>query len=188
MAKVGIVCCHGGRDGGSVGVAGTIEKEINLEYTLLLKDKLTKSGYRVELTRRNDDGLYSNLASNKKASDMKARFEIIERTNPNLVVSIHMNSFSDKSAHGALSYYRKNDEASEMVANYIQKSLNTFCDAPNQQARVGDYYILNCSYYSAVLVECGFLSNPEEERNLNTEAYKNKIVDAIFSGIILYFG
>lgn len=179
---------HGGRDGGSVGANGTIEKEINLKYTLALKKKLVGAGYKVELTRKTDDGLYSNLAANKKLSDMKARFEIIKKTNPNLIVSLHMNSFVDSTAKGASCYYRKGDEASKSVANLIQNSLHTYCNAPQTQAKVGDYYILNCSYYSAVLVECGFLSNPQEEALLNSEEYKNKIVDAIFSGILLFFG
>ncbi len=179
---------HGGRDGGSVGDNGTIEKTINLEYTLALKEKLVKAGYKVELTRKTDDGLYSNAAPNKKQSDMNARFKIIEKTNPNLIVSIHMNSFRDHSAHGATTYYRKGDKASMTVANLIQQSLNTYCDAPSSTAKVGDYYILNCSYYSAVLIECGFLSNAEEESMLNSTEYKNKIVDAIFSAILLYFG
>lgn len=179
---------HGGRDGGSVGVNGTIEKEINLEYVLLLKEKLVKNGYIVILTRKNDDGLYSEFAKNKKTSDMKKRFEIIEEANPNLVVSIHMNSFSSASARGATTYYRKGDEAGKRCAELIQKSLNTYCDARIDKSKVGDYYILNCSYYSAVLIECGFISNPEEEKLLNNKDYKYKMIEAIYNGILLYFG
>lgn len=179
---------HGGRDGGSVGVNGTIEKEINLEYVLALKDKLVKNGFRVELTRKNDDGLYSATAKNKKQSDMNERFKIIEKTNPNLVISIHMNSFTNSSARGAVTYYRDGDRASEQCANYIQKSLNTYCDAKYQNGKVGDYYMLNCSYYTAVLIECGFISNPEEEQLLNSENYKNLMIDSIYNGILLYFG
>lgn len=179
---------HGGRDGGSVGKAGTIEKEINLKYTLALKDKLVKAGYRVELTRKTDDGLYSPTAKNKKQSDMAARFNIIKKANPSLVVSLHMNSFPNSSAHGATTYYRKNDAASQNIANLIQKSLNTYLNSPNTAAKVGDFYILNCSYYTAVLVECGFLSNPEEERLLNTNEYMQNLTQAIFAAILLYFG
>lgn len=179
---------HGGRDGGSVGSAGTVEKEINLKYTLALKEKLVSAGYKVELTRKNDDGLYAPTAKNKKQSDMKARFEIIEKVNPSLIISIHMNSFADHSASGATTYYRKGDDASKTIADYMQKALNTYCGAKTSTAKVGDYYILNCSYYSAVLVECGFLSNPEEEKKLNTDAYRNQIVDALYSAILLYFG
>ncbi len=179
---------HGGRDGGSVGTNGTIEKEINLEYTLLLKEKLVANGYKVVLTRKNDDGLYSEFAKNKKTSDMKKRFEIIKNANPNLVVSIHMNSFSSATARGAMTYYRKGDNASKVCADLIQKSLAAFCDAKTSTSKIGDYYMLNCSYYTSVLVECGFISNPEEEKKLNSNEYKNQLVESIYKGILLYFG
>ena len=179
---------HGGRDGGSVGVNGTIEKEINLRYTLALKEKLVSAGYRVELTRKTDDGLYLESAKNKKMSDLNARMEIIKRANPNLVISIHMNSFSSQSAHGASTYYRSGDESGQIVSDLIQQSLNTYLGAPSTKGKVGDYYILNESYYTAVLIECGFLSNPEEERLLNTDEYLKKFVDAVYNGILLYFG
>lgn len=179
---------HGGRDGGSVGVNGTIEKEINLRYTLALKEKLVSAGYRVELTRKTDDGLYLESAKNKKMSDLNARMEIIKRANPNLVISIHMNSFSSQSAHGASTYYRSGDESGQIVSDLIQQSLNTYLGAPSTKGKVGDYYILNESYYTAVLIECGFLSNPEEERLLNTDEYLEKFVDAVYNAILLYFG
>lgn len=179
---------HGGRDGGSVGVNGTIEKEINLKYALTLKEKLVDSGYRVELTRRTDDGLYSETALNKKMSDMRARFNIIQKTNPNLVISIHMNSFNSPTARGAITYYRNGDEASKRCADLVQASLNIYCEAPSAQGKVGDYYILNCSYYTSILIECGFISNPEEEQLLNTDSYREKFIDAVYSGILLYFG
>ncbi len=179
---------HGGRDGGSVGVNGTIEKKINLEYALLLKQKLVKDGYKVVLTRENDDGLYSAFAKNKKQSDMNARFKIIENANPNLVISIHMNSYINPSAQGATTYYRVGDGASKTCADLIQKSLATYCGARFQTGKVGDYYMLNCSYYTAVLIECGFISNPEEEKLLNSDDYKNKLINAIYNGVLLYFG
>ncbi len=179
---------HGGRDGGSVGVNGTIEKEINLKYTLALKEKLVEAGYRVELTRKTDDGLYLESAKNKKMSDMNARMNIIKRANPNLVISIHMNSFSTQSPHGASTYYRKGDESGKIVSDLIQQSLNTYVGAPSTTGKVGDYYILNESYYTAVLIECGFLSNPEEERLLNTDEYRMQFINAVYNGILLYFG
>ena len=179
---------HGGRDGGSVGANGTIEKTINLEYTLLLKDKLVNAGYRVILTRKNDDGLYSEFAKNKKLSDMNERFKIIKKANPNLVVSIHMNSFKNPSARGASTYYRQGDKASQTVGDLIQKSLHASCNANYTNSKVGDYYILNCSYYTSVLIECGFISNPSEEALLNSKEYKAKFIDAVFDGIFLYFG
>ena len=179
---------HGGRDGGTLGINGSVEKDLNLEYTLELKSKLVTGGYKVVLTRKNDEGLYSPLAKNKKQSEMKERLRIIKQANPNLVISIHMNSFNDKSAYGATTYYRKDDESGKNIADLIQNSLATYCGARFKQAKVGDYYVLNSNYYSAVLIECGFISNPEEERKLKTPEYRKKIVDAIYSGILLYFG
>lgn len=179
---------HGGRDGGSVGVNGTIEKEINLRYALALKTKLEKAGCKVILTRKDDNGLYDESASNKKLSDMKARLNTIENANPNLVISIHMNSFPIKTASGANCYYRKGDSSGEQCANLIQKALSNYCNAKSKLGKVGDYYMLNCSYYTSVLVECGFISNPEEEQLLNTPEYEEKVVYSIYAGILLYLG
>ena len=186
--KIVLDAGHGGRDGGSVGVDGTIEKHINLEYVNALKDVLIENGYMVELTRKNDDGLYSEFAQNKKLSDMNNRFKIIKNANPNLVISIHMNSYTSSSARGAIAYYRKGDSSGERCADLIQKALHNDCSSKINKSKVGDFYMLNCSYYTAVLIECGFLSNPEEERLLNDENYKKKLVNAIFKGILLYFG
>lgn len=179
---------HGARDGGSVGVNGTIEKNINLEYSLSLKEILVQAGYRVVLTRKNDEPLYSLTSSNKKVSDMNKRMEIIKKANPNLVISIHMNSFASNSAKGANCYYKIDDEQSKLCADYIQKAFSTYCNAKNVKAKEGDYFMLNCSYYTSVLVECGFLSNAEEELLLNTTEYKNKVINAIGAGVMLYFG
>ena len=179
---------HGGRDGGCVGINGSVEKDLNLKYTLRLKEKLTNKGYRIVLTRTNDDGLYSPLATNKKISDMNVRMEMIKKVNPNLVISIHMNSFADKSVSGANCFYKIDDEASIKCANLIQKSLHEYCGVRSENAKKGDYFMLNCSYYTSVLIECGFLSNVEEEKKLNTDEYLEKFTDAVEAAILLYFG
>jgi N-acetylmuramoyl-L-alanine amidase len=179
---------HGGRDGGSIGVNGTIEKEINLEYAILLKNEFVKMGFKVVLTRKNDDGLYKELATNKKMSDMQERMKIIKNANPNLMISIHMNSFNQPSAKGAITYYRINDEASKTVADLVQKNLKNNCDARWENGKTGDYYILNSSYYTSILIECGFISNAEEEKMLNSNEYKTKFVKTVSAAVGLYFG
>lgn len=179
---------HGARDGGSVGQLGTIEKDINLKYALKLKEKLVKAGYIVQMTRQTDDPLYLKDAKNKKLSDMKTRMNIIKNANPNLVISIHMNSFSDRSISGASTFYRKGDESGKQISDLIQASLKKYCDAKIAKGKVGDYYILNESYYTSVLIECGFLSNIEEERLLNTDEYQDKFTSAVCSALMLYFG
>ena len=179
---------HGGRDGGCVGVNGSLEKNLNLKYVLSLKDKLVKYGYKIVLTRSTDDGLYSPLANNKKISDMNSRMEIIKKHNPNLVVSIHMNSFKDSSISGANCFYKIDDGASMNCANLIQKSLYKNCNAKNDKAKKGDYFMLNCSYYTSVLIECGFLSNAEEEQNLNNDKFVDKFTQCVADAILIYFG
>ena len=169
---------HGGRDGGSVGCSGTIESDLNLEYVKILQKKLQSRNYKIVLTRETDSGLYSPFASNKKVDDMNRRMEIIKKSNPNLVVSIHMNSFRDSSASGAVTYHRMDDIASEQCGTMIQRSLKEFVGAKVSDSKVGDYFMLNCSYYTSVLIECGFLSNPEEEKLLNSSEYKDKITEA----------
>ena len=99
-----------------------------------------------------------------------------------------MNSFADSSVSGANTYYKIDDEASKSCADLIQKCLNKFCGAKNSLSKKGDYFMLNCSYYTSVLIECGFLSNPEEEKLLQTKQHKENITNAIYNGIMLYFG
>ena len=153
-----------------------------------MKKKLEARGFRVYLIRANDDGLYSVFDKNKKSSDMKKRIALIKKYNPNLVLSVHMNSYKDPSVKGVFTYYRKGDEQGKECANLIQKTIKKYCDVKQEYAKVGDYYILNESYYTSVLIECGFLSNPQEEKLLNDDVYKNKITDAICDAVLLYSG
>ena len=143
---------HGGVDGGAVGINGTIEKTINLEYVKIMKGKLEARGFRVYLIRANDDGLYSVFDKNKKSSDMKKRIALIKKYNPNLVLSIHMNSYVDSSVKGVFTYFRDGDEQGRTCANLIQKTIKKYCNIKQEFAKVGDYYILNESYYTAVLI------------------------------------
>ena len=99
-----------------------------------------------------------------------------------------MNSYPDRTICGAMTYHKIDDEASENCADLIHKCLKKKCNTRNSQSKPGDFFMMNCSYYTSVLVECGFLSNPEEEKLLKTDEYKAKIVDAICNGILLYFG
>lgn len=179
---------HGGRDGGVVGYNGTIEKEINLKYTLALKKLLESNNIGVILTRSDDDGLYDTNSNNKKLSDMSVRQEIIENTQPDLVVSIHMNSFPLKSVYGANCFYGLNNEHGKQVANYIQRLFSKNLNSKNSLAKEGDYFILNCTQYPSVLVECGFLSNPTEEALLNSDEYQNKLLYHIYCGMVAFLG
>lgn len=179
---------HGARDGGCVGIYGSVEKDLNLEYAKTLKSLLETKNINVIMTRSNDDELYDKNSSNKKLSEMKARATTINNNTPDLVVSIHMNSFPLKSVSGAKAFYRQDSEKSKYVADNIQKSMFYYCGVKSQTSAIGDYYILNCTSYTSVLIECGYLSNPEEERKLLTNEYKEKLMHSVYVGILLSFG
>ncbi len=176
---------HGGRDGGSVGTTlGTIESEINLIYARLLKKRLESSDIHVVMTRDNSDGLYSMNATNYKKDDMRKRKNIIEQTNPDLVISIHMNSYPRASSKGAQVFYDKGNASGEYLARCLQSRLIELLPYARPAPTTGDYYILNSTVVPAVIVECGFLSNPQEEKLLNNSDYQELLTRAITYGVI----
>ena len=177
---------HGGRDGGAVGSTGVTESELNLEFSLKLKELCEDYGFKVVLTRKDMNGLYSLFATNKKKSEMKKRQEIIEKAKPDVVVSIHMNSFSSSSS-GAQCFYASGNESGQVLATRVQQALSTEIEHTGTSAKVGDFYVLNCTDYASVLVECGFLSNPEEEQKLCDEEYQTNFCRTLLYGILDYF-
>ena len=179
---------HGGRDGGSVGELGSIEKELNLEYANSLKSMLEKSDVKVVMTRKDDNGLYEEDASNKKLSDMRARRDIIRSAKPDLVISIHMNSYPLKNCVGAKTFYKINSEASLKAAQCVQDSLHYYINNASSSVSEGDYYILNCTDYTSILIECGFISNPMEEQLLADKHYREDFIYSVYCGILMYLG
>jgi len=178
---------HGGIDGGSVGkTTGVYESELNLKYANNLKERLKQIGISSVLTRKDGKGLYDSGAKSLKKSDMKKRKEIIENACPTLVVSIHMNSFSSPLARGAQVYYKKGNNQGKEFAQCVQNQLKECVQNTKQNAKVGDFYLVNCTDLPSVLIECGFLSNPEEEKLLTTKDYENKLCYAIMCGIVDY--
>lgn len=177
---------HGGKDGGAVGDL-TTESELNLKYSLALKKICEEYGYHVVLTRSDMNGLYNPLASNKKRSEMEKRRQIIESANPDVVVSIHMNSFSSASARGSHVFYAEGSESGQQLAESVSNVLAQNIEYAHKTANVGDYYILNCTENPSILVECGFISNPEEEALLLNQDYINNFCYYVFCGILMYF-
>lgn len=178
---------HGGIDGGCVGkMTGVYESELNLTFAQNLAKQLENMGVSVRLTRSDGNGLYDPSQKNLKKSDMKRRKEIIEESNPTLVVSLHMNSFPLSSCSGAQTFFKKGSEEGEKFATCVQQELGVQIEGAKKTAKVGDYYIVNCTDIPAVLVECGFLSNPQEEALLQTKAYQTKLCYAIACGIVKY--
>lgn len=175
---------HGGSDPGKVSDTGLLEKDINLEIALLLKEELD-SDYRVILTRESDAGLYSENDTNKKASDMRERCRIIEEEKADMLISIHQNSYTDPDVKGAQVFYYTHSAEGKKLAESIQNSIKEIASPDNNRVSKSnnDYYMLLHTSCPAVIVECGFLSNPGEAELLNSKDYQKLIVSAIKKGI-----
>lgn len=176
---------HGGADGGVTGITtGTKESDVNLSITKYLAKYLQNDGYNVVLTRSDSASVCGGLKYSKR-EDMRARKNILASATPDLVVSVHCNSYPVSSVKGAQVFYA--GAAGEQFARTVQNYFNDVLNERARQAAVGDYYILNCSEYPSILCECGFLSNAQEEGNLITASYQQKIAYTIYSAISMAF-
>lgn len=179
---------HGGIDAGSSGkTTGVKESDLNLRYAKALKAMCEDSNIKVVMTRKDENGLYSPNASNKKKSEMQKRKQIIDNSDADLVISIHMNSFNLASCKGAQVFYAKGNEAGKNFATSVQSFLHDGFSTAKQTASIGDYFVLNCTDKPAILVEFGFLSNPEEEKLLQTDDYMKKMCYCVLGGILEYY-
>lgn len=178
---------HGGRDGGAVGSSGVTESELNLIYAKQLASLCDDFGIGVTMTRSDMNGLYDESASNKKKSEMERRKNIINSSGADIMISIHMNSFPLSSSNGAYVFYAKGNNEGYSLAKSVQTSLCQSFDNARQYVSVGDYFVLNYSTMPSVLVECGFLSNPEEETNLQSQEYCERFCYSLLVGILSYF-
>lgn len=179
---------HGGVDGGVVGMeSGVKESDINLEITYLLREKFEEAGFNVVLTRKTEAGLYGLATPGYKRRDMQKRADVIRSAAPALVISVHQNFFSQRSRRGAQVFFREGNARSAALAGSVQAALNAMPECVKQTSALrGDYYILNCSDFASVIVECGFLSNVEDEKLLLDGTYRKKLVSAIASGAMSF--
>lgn len=183
--KVVIDVGHGGVDPGKVSPGGVKEKEINLQIAMKVKDILVKNKFEVVMTRTSDAAMYKETDTNKKLSDMKARVALIEEEKPVMTVSIHQNSFTSPSSHGAQVFYYRTSEKSKLIAETVQETLKEkLDDGNNRMAKANDtYYLLLKTTLPIVIVECGFLSNASDTEKLTTPEYQQQMAEAIVEGI-----
>ena len=183
---------HGGEDGGAVGVNGILEKDINLSVVLLVGELLEKEGIAVIYTRTEDRLLYTeeqDIKGKRKMYDLRNRLGIAEGSEGAILVSIHMNKFSSSEVKGLQVWYGKENENSRLLAENIRASVKKELDPANRRVckSAGDnIYLLAHATCPAVLVECGFLSNPEECEKLSQDDYKKQLSFSIFCGIMEY--
>jgi N-acetylmuramoyl-L-alanine amidase len=185
---------HGGEDPGKVsGFSGVKEKDLNLAIGKFLKQQLEAAGYRVIMTREEDKLVYKEGTTeilSKRKQDLTRRKEIMDNSGADIVVSIHMNDFSQSKYYGAQVFYPPNSEDSRRLAVCVQKALCTDLDPTNKrEALLKDVpiIILKNVKTPTIIVECGFLSNQQEEQKLRNEDYQLKIAKTIKTGIDNYF-
>lgn len=179
---------HGGRDPGKVGINEALEKDVNLNIALRLKDLLEQNDINVIMTRVEDEGLYSESDSNKKRADLNKRIEIINSSDAIFSVSIHQNSFSDESIKGAQVFYHAQSEQGKELAMTLQEQIKeTINDGNHRKAKPNtNYYMIKHTTCPLVIVECGYLSNRAEANLLLDEEYQEKMAWAIHLGIMRY--
>ncbi len=178
---------HGGKDGGASGkTTGVSESQINLDYAFELKSICEDLGFKVVMTRKDENGLYSPFASNKKRSEMEKRSQIISQSGGDVLLSVHMNSFPLSSTRGAQVFYGVGNAEGKILAESIQQSLYQNIEFAKAVAKEGDYYVLNCTSMPGALIEFGFLSNAAEEKLLVQKEYRRSICNAVVNGIVSY--
>lgn len=181
--KIVVDAGHGKPDGGTIGaITGLKESDVNISVAEYLKAKLEDKGVTVVMTRTGKDAI-----ADTKSGDMALRREIIEKSGQNITVSIHQNYFEDASVHGPQVFFAAGSEEGKKLAECIQNAMNEDLNskAP-REAMESDYFIVNSGTAPAVIVECGFLSNPEEEQLLVKKKYRMRIADSIIRGIEAY--
>ena len=181
---------HGGIDGGVVGrVTKTKESDLNLLLAFALQTELQEMGFEVTLTRKTEAGLYGTTARGFKKRDMERRKEIIEQTRPDFILSLHQNFYPSSSSRGAQVFYAPNSEEGEKLALQTQARLNGLYEtagARGRKAAQGDFFMLHCWDCPSILVECGFLSNAEDERLLCMETWRKKLAKSLAAGLVAY--
>lgn len=181
---------HGGEDGGAVSAGGVYEKDLNLAIVLLLHDLLQANGIPVVLTRSTDILLYNrntDFKGRKKALDLAARRKIAEETENCVFVSIHMNAFPQTQYSGLQVWYSPNHADSCQLAESVQQMTRKHLQPENDRRvkpATSSIYLLHHLQMPAILVECGFLSNPSEAEKLDTPAYQQQLAFLLFLSLM----
>lgn len=183
---------HGVPDEGAESSNGTTEAETNLKIALKLQNLLEQSGSTVILTRSDENAIYdldSKTLKQKKISDIHNRVKIGNESQADIFVSIHLNKIPQPQYDGWQTFYREGNEESAKLAKQIQENLNKTIDKENNRIAktIDNIYIIKHVKIPTTIVECGFLSNPEEEKKLLDDEYQNKLAWGIYNGIINYF-
>lgn len=180
---------HGGIDGGAVSCTGVYESRINLEIAQTLDDLMHLLGIHTVMIRETDRSIHTegDSIARKKVSDIRNRVSIVNSTPNALLISIHQNNFSDSQYKGAQVFYN-DQEGSLVLANELQEGLIKYLNPQNkrQTKKINGVYLMEHINCAGVLIECGFLSNPQEEYLLRDHGYQQKLSGVIATVISQY--
>ena len=170
---------HGGEDPGKVGINDVLEKDLNLQVAKKVIKLLKKEGIKIVTTREDDN------VPESKSKDLEERVKLINDTKPTLTLCIHQNSYPDQAIRGAQVFYYTPSEQAKEAATIVQEELRTVDPTNTRQIKANDtYYMLKNTEVPTIIVECGFLTNPEEAEKLTQEDYQDQLAKAICGGII----
>lgn len=182
---------HGGPDSGAKSAAGLNEKNVNLQICHYLRDYLQSSGAYVVMTREIDKDLADSNThglSRRKAEDLHRRLQLVEEKKADVLVSVHLNSIPSERWFGAQTFFNPRVENNKRLAQAIQVELVKNLGNTTRAARPkNDVYLMRESQITTALVECGFLSNPQEAAMLGSKAYQRKLAAAIYYGILHFY-
>ena len=171
---------------------GITEAEINLKIVLKIQQLLEQSGCTVILTRSDENAIYdldAKTLKQKKISDIHNRVKIGNESSADIFVSIHLNKINEQQYYGWQTFFKSNDEQSQRLAEDIQEGLNESIQKENNRIamKINNIYIVENVEIPITIVECGFLSNPQEEKDLLQDSYQDKLAWGIYNGILNYF-
>ena len=183
---------HGGEDGGAVSDEGISEANLNLAIALKLQNLLEQSGATVILTRSDENAIYDvdkKTLREKKVSDIKNRVKIGNSSSADIFISIHLNKIPQSQYYGWQTFFKNGSEDGKRLATGIQDNLNEAIQKENKREplKISNVYIIKHVEIPTAIVECGFLSNEEEEKQLQDNEYQNKLAWGIYNGIMDYF-
>lgn len=177
---------HGGIDGGATTCTGVLESHINLEIALRLEDMFHLLGYDTVMIRKTDESIYTegNTIASQKVSDLKERVRIANETPGAILISLHQNTYSDSRYRGAQVFYG-NDVQSKALAQAIQKNIVSILNPGSQRKSKSakGVYLMEHITCPGILIECGFLTNPEEEALLRDGQYQTKLCGVIAASV-----
>ncbi len=183
---------HGGLDSGCVAVNGTYEKDVNLDIVKDLGALLTLNGYDVVYTRTEDISIYDDGVEgvrNQKVSDMKNRLKIVQSYPDSVFISIHQNQFTLSGYFGGQMFYTTNNSANYKLAKTMQELFSQLQPGNDREIKLIDngLYLFKDTTQPALLIECGFLSNPGDAANLSDPQYRKKVAFTVFTGLEKFF-